>query len=149
MLGVTGLSLRVALPGARVGDVVIVHRRGGPLAAEVVGFEPAGVIALPLGDAAGVGPDDAVEGTGAPLEVVVGEPLLGRVLDGLGRPLDASELPRGLSRAPVDRAPPPALSDGVDGRARAPLQAPSLEGGGLSPAAASAGTAAPDAATCA
>lgn len=117
VLGVTGLGLRIALPGARVGDVVVVHRRGRPLPAEVVGFERDGVVALPLGDPAGVGPEDPVEGTGAPLEVAVGEPLLGRVLDGLGRPLDGSELPVGLERTPVDRAPPPAL-------ARRPVERP-------------------------
>jgi type III secretion protein N (ATPase) len=109
VLGVTGLGIRLALPGARVGDVVVVHRRGQPLPAEVVGFERDGVIALPLGDATGVGPEDEVEGTGAPLEVAVGESLLGRVLDGLGRPLDGGELPATLARVPVDRAPPPAL----------------------------------------
>ncbi len=110
VLGVTGLGLRLALPGARVGDVVTVRRRGSPLLAEVVGFDRDGVVALPLGDAAGVGPEDEAEGTGSPLEVPVGEALLGRVLDGLGLPLDGGELPSGLVRVPVDRAPPPALA---------------------------------------
>lgn len=109
VLGLVGLSLRLALPGARVGDVVVVHRRGEPLGAEVVGFERDGVIALPLGDAAGVGPDDEVEGTGAPLEVPVGEALLGRVVDGLGQPLEGDLPASGLVHVPVDRAPPPAL----------------------------------------
>jgi FliI/YscN family ATPase len=63
---------------------------------------------MPLGDTAGVGPDDPVESTGGPLELRVGGDLLGRVLDGLGRPLDGRAAPRG-EPVPVDRVPPPAL----------------------------------------
>lgn len=107
--GVTGLRLTAVLPGARIGDVVVVQRRGGPLLAEVVGFDEGVVVAVPLGDTAGVGTDDVVQSTGAPLEIRVGEGLLGRILDGLGRPIDGRAPPRGEPVA-VDRAPPPALS---------------------------------------
>ena len=109
VVGVTGLMLRVTLPGARVGDVLIVHRRGGPLSAEVVGFANGEAMVVPLGDLAGVGPDDLVESTGSGLEIGAGPALLGRVLDGLGRAIDGRELPTGLKSVPVDRAPPPAL----------------------------------------
>jgi type III secretion protein N (ATPase) len=107
---VTGLAIRLVLPGARVGDVVVVRRRGEPLFGEVVGFDQGEAIAMPLGDLGGVGTDDEVESTGGPLEVGAGPGLLGRVLDGLGRPLDGQPLPKGLKPVPVDRAPPPALS---------------------------------------
>ena len=106
---VTGLLLRVALPGARIGDLVLVRRRGGELPAEIVGFQGSEALALPLGDVAGVGPDDAVEATGGSFEIEVGPALLGRVLDGLGRPLDGEPPPRGGRRLPVQREPPPAL----------------------------------------
>lgn len=106
---VTGLAVRVALPGARVGDVIRLLRRGGPLLAEVVGFEQGEAVAVPLGDISGLGPDDEVVATGGPLEVLAGSALLGRVLDGLGRPLDGRPLPGGLRSVLVDRAPPPAL----------------------------------------
>ncbi|MEP7049338.1 MAG: FliI/YscN family ATPase [Pseudomonadota bacterium] len=109
VVGVTGLMLRVTLPGARVGDVLIVHRRGEPLSAEVVGFVAGEALVVPLGDLSGVGPDDLVESTGSGLEVAAGEALLGRVLDGLGRPIDGLPAPTGLKWVPVDRAPPPAL----------------------------------------
>ncbi|MBN2194284.1 MAG: FliI/YscN family ATPase [Polyangiaceae bacterium] len=109
VLGVTGLSLRLSLPGARIGDVVVIERRGDPLLAEIVGFTTDGSIAIPLGDAAGVGPDDRVEGTGMPLRVGAGRQLLGRVLDGLGRPIDGAPLPPGLTAVVVDRTPPPPL----------------------------------------
>lgn len=106
---VTGLSVRITLPGARVGDVVIVRRRGEPLLCEVVGFLEGEAVGIPLGDLAGVGPDDVVESTGSRLEVGAGASLLGRVLDGLGRPADGLPEPTGLVRVPVDRAPPSAL----------------------------------------
>lgn len=106
---VTGLSVRASLPGARVGDVVRIHRRGEPLSAQIVGFEAGEVIALPFGPPAGVGVDDRVESTGAPLTMGVGPGLLGRVLDGFGRPADGEPLPAPLVPVPVDRAPPAAL----------------------------------------
>ena len=109
VVGVTGLMLRVTLPGARVGDVLIVHRRGEPLSGEVVGFADGHALVVPLGELAGVGPDDLVESTGSGLEIGAGPALLGRVLDGLGRPIDGREAPTGLKWVPVDRAPPPAL----------------------------------------
>jgi ATP synthase in type III secretion protein N len=108
VLGVSGLSLEASLPGARVGDLLVVRRRGGPLLAEVVGFRGGQVVALPFGPMAGVGPDDAVEGTGGPLTLLVGEGLLGRVLDGLGRPLDGgAPIQSGERRSIAAAAPSP------------------------------------------
>lgn len=108
VLGVTGLSLRFALPGVRVGDVVTVKRRGAPLACEVVGFDGGEAIGMPLGALVGVGPDDDVEATGSPLQVRAGPSLLGRVVDGLGRAFDGGPEITGELVA-VDRDPPPAL----------------------------------------
>src|SRR2546422_31464 len=69
----TGLAIRCALPGARIGDTAVVERptvRGGPLSCEVVGFggpwiEPeisaaSDVLLMPFGPVSGVGPDDPV-----------------------------------------------------------------------------------------
>jgi type III secretion protein N (ATPase) len=110
VLGVTGLSLRFSLPGVRVGDVVHVKKRGAPIPCEVVGFSDGEAIAMPLGVVTGVGPDDEVETTGAPFVVRVHESLLGRVVDGLGRPLDGRGDVPGDAWVPTDRDPPPALS---------------------------------------
>jgi type III secretion protein N (ATPase) len=108
VLGVTGLSLRFAIPGARVGDVVHVKRRGQPLACEVVGFDAGVAIAMPLGALIGVGPNDDVESTGGPWMVAASRQLLGRVVDGLGRPFDGGPAIEGRL-VPVDRDPPSAL----------------------------------------
>ena len=109
VVGVTGLALRFTLPGVRVGDVVHVKRRGGVLACEVVGFAQGEAVAMPLGALAGVGPDDEVETTGGPLEVRAGNELLGRVVDGLGRPIDGGGPIAAGALVAVDRDPPNAL----------------------------------------
>jgi type III secretion protein N (ATPase) len=108
VLGVTGLSIRFLMPGVRIGDVVIVRRRGEALSCEVVGFDRGEAIGMPLGTLAGVGPDDEVESTGGPFEVRAGGELLGRVVDGLGRPFDRGP-PIDGEWVPVDRDPPAAL----------------------------------------
>jgi type III secretion protein N (ATPase) len=109
VVAVTGLALRFTLPGVRVGDVVRVKRRGGPLECEVVGFAQGEAVAMALGALAGVGPDDEVETTGGPLEVRAGDELLGRVVDGLGRPIDGGGPLTTGALVAVDRDPPNAL----------------------------------------
>jgi type III secretion protein N (ATPase) len=106
---VTGLAVRATLPGARVGEIVRIRRRGEPLEAEIVGFSSGEIVALALGDVVGVGPDDVVEATGETLHVRVGPGLLGRVVDGLGKPLDGLGDIVASGSVPVDRPPPPAL----------------------------------------
>jgi flagellum-specific ATP synthase len=59
-----------------------------PLSAEVVGFKADKVLLMPLGDMTGIGPGCEITATGKKLQVEVGEGLLGRVLDGLGNPMD-------------------------------------------------------------
>jgi len=111
VVSVTGLGIRVSIPGARIGDVVQIERRGAaPVEAEIVGFDSGHAVVVPLGPVSGIGPDETVLTTGAPLEVQAGIQLLGRIVDGLGRPLDGEPLPLGLKPVPVDRAPPPALA---------------------------------------
>lgn len=104
---VTGMALRFSLPGVRVGDVVIVKRRGEPLRCEVVGFLQGEAVGMPLGELTGVGADDEVTGTELPFRVPVSDALLGRVVDGLGRPLDdGPALPADCPEIPASREPP-------------------------------------------
>jgi len=106
---VSGLALEAAMAEVRLGDLVEVDRPGQPLLAEVVGLRLARAVLMPLGDPAGVGLDAEVRARGQPLTVGVGERLLGRVLDGLGQPIDGGPAPDGLEPFPVDRPPPPPL----------------------------------------
>ncbi|MBX3269180.1 MAG: FliI/YscN family ATPase [Sandaracinaceae bacterium] len=107
---IVGLAIRAAIPGARIGEVVEIERRGGaPLLAEVVGFDLDDATLLPLGDARGVGADDPVRPTGRPLAIRAGDDLLGRVLDGLGEPIDDGP-PLAGALWPVMRPAPPPLA---------------------------------------
>ena len=121
VLGVTGLALRFSMPGVRVGDVVHVKRRGEPLACEVVGFDRGEAVGMPLGAITGVGLDDEVESTGAGFVVRASEALLGRVVDGLGRPIDGRGPVEGGAVVPVDADPPASLD-------RRPVTRPLLTG---------------------
>lgn len=58
------------------------------LLAEVVGFHAEGVLLMPLGGLEGVHPGSMVEPVGRALTTGVGPGLLGRVLNGLGQPID-------------------------------------------------------------
>ncbi|HEU4382264.1 MAG TPA: FliI/YscN family ATPase [Anaeromyxobacteraceae bacterium] len=103
----TGLVVRAAVEGARHGELLEIRGPGRePLLAEVVGLRDEEVLLLPLGEPRGVGLEASVVPTGRPLSVRVGAALLGRVLDGLGRPIDGRPRPRGLAEWPVDRPAP-------------------------------------------
>jgi type III secretion protein N (ATPase) len=115
---VVGLLVRAQIPDATLGEVVTLERAGrSPLPAEVVGFQGELATLLPLGDIAGLAPRAPVRRTGRPLEVTCGEALLGRVLDGLGAPIDGGPPLVGEAWA-VDRAAPAPLQRP---RATAPL----------------------------
>jgi type III secretion protein N (ATPase) len=84
---VTGLVVRATVPGIRMGEMVVIESNPR-LRAEVVGFRGDEAVLMPLGDVTGVGPDAQVSPMGRPLSIQAGEGLLGRVLDGLGQPMD-------------------------------------------------------------
>ncbi|MDR1741274.1 MAG: flagellar protein export ATPase FliI [Synergistaceae bacterium] len=87
---VVGLVAESQGPDVRVGDLCRICFRDGlhDLDAEVVGFRGERVLLMPLGDLREVGPGSDVVSTDRPLGVAVGEGLLGRILDGLGEPID-------------------------------------------------------------
>jgi type III secretion protein N (ATPase) len=112
---VTGLVVRARVPGIRVGELCVIEPPGADAAgarveAEVVGFRGDEAVLLPLGELAGIGPDAAVTTTGRPLAIGVAPGLLGRVLDGLGRPADGRGPIAGAEPWPVDRAAPDPLA---------------------------------------
>jgi FliI/YscN family ATPase len=116
---VTGLVIRASVPGVRIGEVVSIAPPDGgggrradapPLRAEVVGFRGDEIVLMPLGEATGIGPDSLVTPTSRPFSIGVSDRLLGRVLDGLGRPLDGGPTLEGVRRRPVLAPPPPAMS---------------------------------------
>ncbi len=85
---VIGMLIRAIVPQVKMGEVCLIKRKGEPLAAEVVGFTKDEVLLSPLGDMAGIGPSSEVIPMRMPMHIKVGPHLLGRVLNGLGKPLD-------------------------------------------------------------
>ena len=86
---IVGLTIESIGPTTNIGDLCLIQpRKGRGIPAEVVGFRDQKVLLMPLSDLTGVGPGSLVTATGSPLMVPVGDALLGRILDGLGQPLD-------------------------------------------------------------
>ena len=109
---VVGLTIESIGPQVKVGEMCKIYpvKSDVPVMSEVVGFTETAVLLMPLGDMQGIGPGATVIASGNSLEVQVGESLLGRVLDGLGNPIDDKDR-LNLSRAyPVNNMPPNPLS---------------------------------------
>ncbi|MGE5552343.1 MAG: flagellar protein export ATPase FliI [Betaproteobacteria bacterium] len=86
---VIGLTVESVGPAVHLGELCYLHpREGQPIQAEVVGFRDSRVLLMPLGEMDGLGPGAEVRASDAVLRVEVGDELRGRVLDGLGRPID-------------------------------------------------------------
>jgi flagellum-specific ATP synthase len=87
---VVGLVVAAAGPACRIGAVCdIFTREGGrPLAAEAMGFREQRVLLMPLEEIRGIGPGCRVVARQQRAAVRVGPALLGRVVDGLGSPID-------------------------------------------------------------
>ena len=104
-----GLHVRVTGLPAAVGDLVAVDGASTVLA-EVAASGAGGLTCLPLAETTGLRVGDVVRHTGGPLRIRVGDALRGRVLDGLGRPVDDGPSLDGLSSVVVDHSSPRALS---------------------------------------
>ena len=86
------------------------HPEDNPVQAEVVGFHKEGVLLMPLGPVEGIRPETMVFPTRDTLQVPVGQALRGRVLDGLGNPLDDKGPLNGVEFRSVYNQPPSPLS---------------------------------------
>ena len=107
---ILGTTIRVTGITARIGDAceVIEPATGQVVPVEVVGIAGQATILTPLADIRGLSVDAEVIVRGGENRVVYGEALLGRVLDGRGRPIDGlGDLPAGLREVPL-HAPAPA-----------------------------------------
>ncbi len=86
---VVGMLIKAVIPQVKMGEVVMIKRESGdPLMAEVVGFTRDEVYLSPLGNMMGIGPSSEVIPLRMQMHIKVGPKLLGRVLNGLGQPLD-------------------------------------------------------------
>lgn len=104
---VVGLTIEAEGPETHIGALCYIRsRQEKHVLAEVVGFKERQVLLMPIGDMAGIGPGNPVIAAERDLEVGVGPSLLGRVLDGLGRPMDDKGPLEAQEYYPVNSMPP-------------------------------------------
>lgn len=91
VLQVIGLTIEADGPESSIGDLCHIYNKLGDekfIPAEVVGFREEKILLMPLDSMEGLKPGAIVVNTNDPIKVKVGQSLLGRVLDGLGNPID-------------------------------------------------------------
>ena len=105
---VTGLTIESDGPIASIGELCYIYpyHKTEPILAEVVGFKEGKILLMPLGEMEGIASGSTVVASGKTLRVNVGEELIGRVLDGLGNPIDGKGPVNTKKTYPVSNSPP-------------------------------------------
>ncbi len=109
---VVGLLIESRGPNSAIGDLCHVFPPGEevPYPVEVVGFKGDRVLSMALGNMRGISPGSDIVATGEQLSIEVSEAMLGRILNGLGVPMDhRGPLPDGVRRS-IYASPPDPLS---------------------------------------
>jgi len=105
---VIGLIIEAQVGGVSIGDLctIRIEKEDRDAFAEVVGFKENKVLLMPLGSTSGISPGSQVTAAGHPLSVKVSNEILGRVLDGLGQPIDSKGPVKAEAEAPLQADPP-------------------------------------------
>jgi flagellum-specific ATP synthase len=105
---VTGLIIESEGPTAAIGDIcrITSPRNEHSILAEVVGFRNSHLLLMALGEISGIYPGSEVTALGRALQVPAGDSMLGRVIDGLGNPLDDGPPLTGATKLNLKLAPP-------------------------------------------
>ncbi len=110
---VAGLRVESNGPAVALGELCGIHIRDGRrVLAEVVGFHNDHLILLPLEYIEGISPGDAVTTRTTPRFITLSDDVMGRVVNGLGEPIDDKGPLVGSDKKALDAASPPALSRG-------------------------------------
>jgi len=110
---VIGLVIESQGPNVSLGELCYVCSRLDnvePIPAEVVGFRGGFVLLMPIGEMQGIGPGCEVISAQKVLKVKVGKQLLGRIVDGLGNPMDGKGPLSAAQEYPLHATPPHPLS---------------------------------------
>ena len=108
---VAGLVIESNGPSVPIGDLCYVHvnKEHAPVPAEVVGFKENKILLMPIGELDRISPGTKVSASGSPLEIRVGMDLLGRVIGGLGEPIDGKGPIKGEEYRSIYNSPPDPL----------------------------------------
>jgi len=111
VIEVVGLVVEAQVQGISVGELCRIEIDDShSIFAEAVGFKLERVLLMPLGSIGGVRPGSKIYATGHPIEVKVGPKLLGRILDGLGNPMDNKGELEYETMYKIDQDPPDAVN---------------------------------------
>lgn len=104
---IVGLTIESIGPDAKLNDLcrIISEDDDKHILAEVVGFRDRNILLMPFENVEGIGQGCRVENVGHPLAVPVGDALLGKTLDGLGRTISGEQVYSGITY-PVEAMPP-------------------------------------------
>lgn len=109
---VIGLTIEAEAPAGEVGEICHVYnaKETEHIPAEIVGFRKDRILLMPYGDLNGIGPGSRVVFTGRPFTIAVGNRLVGRVLDGLGNPMDGGPMVEPEAWLSIQNTPPHPLN---------------------------------------
>ncbi|KIL47717.1 flagellar protein export ATPase FliI [Jeotgalibacillus campisalis] len=113
---VIGLMIESQGPESSIGEMCYIYvqssskRKKVQIKAEVVGFREGIVVLMPFTHVHDIAPGSIVEATGRPLEIKVGDALIGKIVDPLGEPIDDSPLPYGMKTVTTEKEPPNPLT---------------------------------------
>ena len=111
VIRVSGLTVESSGPKVGLGELCGINICDGRrVLAEVVGFHADRLILLPLGHIGGISPGDTVTTRTTPRYITLSENVLGRVVNGLGEPIDGKGPLVGTEKKALDASSPPALS---------------------------------------
>ncbi len=109
---IVGLLIESSGPVCEIGELchIAVRDSSKPLLAEVVGFKNNKVLLMPIGDMAGLSPDCEVTASGQPLMIGVSDNLIGRIINGVGEPIDGKPAVNAVEIRKIYAQPPDPLT---------------------------------------
>jgi flagellar protein export ATPase FliI len=107
VIQVVGLTVEAMGLNCQVGEICEIQTgHSVPLMAEVIGFRNSHTLLMPLGNMEGIQPDSTVRSVSRAFKAPVGKSLVGRVLNGLGEPIDCKGPLETVDWASTNQAPP-------------------------------------------
>ncbi len=104
---VVGLTVEIMGLNCQIGEICEIQTRNKtPLMAEAIGFRNNRMLLMPLGSMDGIQPDSTVRSVSSAFKAPVGLSLIGRVLNGLGEPIDSKGPLKGINLAATNQSPP-------------------------------------------
>lgn len=105
---ISGLTVEATGPMVEIGELCQIYTLSNKsyVLSEVVGFKKDSVMLMPLGELKGIGPGSKVVSTNSHLTIKIGMDIKGRILDGLGNPIDNKGAIESNDLCKVDEVPP-------------------------------------------